>query len=220
MPMDANTLRIIELAIEKLENYQNWVITEFNRLRLLIETGTGPWISIKQDIYCIHHQSGFSFVGDMMWKKIGLHWYLKVDFEMFKDDMLQLGLYVNGNKCAPLVFRDELIEQIEKYGIEGFALGAGIGYRQPYISYRIPLDNFRLNRKQNSDDPYELVINVNPFADKTFAERVSKGVKVLEQLNPVFKSTIMELEQKGLIKGRFPGANCNKSLARQHISVN
>ncbi len=60
MPMDANKLRIIELSIEKLENYQNWVITEFNRLRFLIETGTGPWICIKQDIYCIHHQSGFS----------------------------------------------------------------------------------------------------------------------------------------------------------------
>ncbi len=201
--MNANTLLIIEHAISKLENYHNWVISEFNRLRLLIETGTGPWICIKQDIYCIHHQSGFSFVGDMMWEKIGLKWYLKVDFEMFKDDMLKLGLYVNGSKCSPLVFRDELIDQVEKHGIEGFRLGDGIGYRQPFISYRVPLDNSKLKRKQSSDDPYELVFNVNPFADKTFAERVSKGVKVLEQLNPVFKSTIKELEQKGLIKGRY-----------------
>ncbi len=220
MPMDANTLRIIELAIEKLEKYQNWVISEFNRLRLLLETGTGPWICIKQDIYCIHHQSGFSFVSDMMWKKIGLHWYLKVDFEMFKDDMLKLGLYMNGSKCEPLVFRDELIDQIEKHGIEGFTLGDGIGYKQPFISYRIPLDNSKMKRKQKSDDPYELVINANPFADKTFAERVSKGVKVLEQFNPVFKSTIQQLEQKGLIKGRYAGAECHKSLARQHVIVN
>ncbi len=220
MPMDANTLLIIELAISKLEKYQHWVISEFNRLRLLIETGTGPWICIKQDIYCIHHQSGFSFVGDIMWKKIGLQWYLKVDFEMFKNDMLELGLYVNGSKCAPLVFRDELIDQVEKHGIEGFRLGAGIGYRQPFISYRIPLDNSRLKRKQKSDDPYELVLNVNPFADKTFAERVSKGVKVLEPLITVFNSTIMELERKGLINGRNVGAECHKRLAREYVNFN
>jgi hypothetical protein len=218
--MYANTLLIIELAISKLEHYYNWVISEFNRLRLLIETGTGPWICIKQDIYCIHHQSGFSFVGDMMWEKIGLKWYLKVDFEMFKDDMLQLGLYVNGSKCSPLVFRDELIDQIEKHGIEGFSLGAGIGYRQPFISYRVPLDNSKIKRKQKSDDPYELVLNVNPFADKTFAERVSRGVKVLEQLNPVLKSTIKELEQKGLINGSYAGMDCHKTLARQIVNEN
>ncbi len=134
--------------------------------------------------------------------------------------LLKLGLYVNSSKCSPLVFRDELIDQVEKHGIEGFRLGAGIGYRQPFISYRIPLDNSRLKRKQKSDDPCELVLNVNPFADKTFAERVSKGVKVLEPLNPVFKSTIQQLEQKGLIKGRGAGADCHKSLARQYVNVN
>ncbi len=220
MPMDANKLRIIELSIEKLENYQNWVITEFNRLRLLIETGTGPWICIKQDIYCIHHQSGFSFVGDMMWEKIGLHWYLKVDFEMFKLGMLKLGLFLNGSKCPPMVFRDELIARIEAHGIEGFTLGDGIGYRQPFITYNVPLDNSKMKRKHKSDDPYEMVINVNPFADMTFAERLNRGVKVLEVLNPVFKSTIEQLEQKGLITGRCVGADCHKSLARQQINVN
>ena len=218
--MDDKTLRIIELAIEKLELYQNWVRSEFRMLRICINSVSGPWVCTKEDIYCIHHQSGFSFVGDVMWKKIGLHWYLKVDFEMFKDDMLKLGLYLNGNKCAPLVFRDELIEQVKIHGIEGFALGAGVGYRQPFISYNIPLDNRRFKRKYNSDDPYDLVINVNPFADKSFYERVEKGVKVLEPLIPVFNSTIMELEQKGLINGISVGADCYKSLARQYVSVN
>ncbi len=218
--MDDKTLRIIELAIEKLELYQNWVTSEFSMLRVSINSANNPWVCIKEDIYCIHHQSGFSFVGDVMWNKIGLHWYLKVDFEMFKYDMLQLGLYVNGSKCAPPVFRDELIEQIKIHGIDGFALGAGIGYRQPYISYNIPIDNSRFKRKQNTDDPYDLVINANPFADKTFVARVSKGVKVLEPLIPVFNSTIMELNRKGLINGRNVGAECHKRLAREYVNFN